>query len=358
MSENNPNPVSKQIAHAANIENQEYVEKLIRKKKIKSYILIVLGSIIYSIGVVWILQIGQFFSSGVTGTSQIIVRLPTLWGGKSLENYLGLLMGLINTPLIIWSWRGVSKRYAVLTVISIAIQTIFTTLLTNFTISPFATLLDGSGLGLVEAIKEGKLNIFNRSEEMLQLVENFKADMATDTGTKVILAIIGGGVTGIGAALCLKAGGSTGGIDVVSSYLQMKKRVSFTKYQSIIDCIIIFISTIFDVERVLYTLIRLYVYLKVIDMIYNSYKITRIEVITSKGEELRKALIGKFYHGVTIFDAVGGYTLAGRKVLEMYVSAYEVQDYLHIINVIDPGAFVVSTQVKIMAGRYIQKTIA
>lgn len=357
MSESKPNPVSKQIAHAANIENQEYVTKMLRKKTIKAYTLVVLGSIIYSIGVVWILQIGQFFSSGVTGISQIIVRFPTLWGGKSIEGYLGLFMGLINTPLIIWSWKGVSKRYAVLTVISILVQTLFTTLLANFTISPFVNLLDGSGVGLVEAIKQGKLNIFNNSKEMKDVVEAFKVNMATDTGLKVILAIIGGGVTGIGAALCLKAGGSTGGIDVVSSYLQVKKRMSFTKYQSIIDCTIIFISTIFDVERVIYTLIRLYVYLKIIDMIYNSYKITRIEVITSKGEELRQALIDKFYHGVTIFDAVGGYTLTGRKVLEMYVSAYEVQDYLRTINIVDPGAFVVSTQVKIMAGRYIQKTI-
>ena len=355
MSENNPNPVSSQVAEAAQIENQEYVKNLLRTRTIKSYFLVVLGSIIYSFGVVWILQLGQFFSSGVTGTSQIIVRLPTLWGGKSIDKYLGLFIAIINTPLIIWSWRGVSKTYAVLTVISIAVQSIFTTLITSFTVSPFVTLLDGSGVGLVEAIREGKLNIFNRSPEMLLAVESFKSSI--DTATRVILAIIGGGVTGIGAALCLKAGGSTGGIDVVSSYLQMKKRVSFTKYQSIIDCVIILTSTIFDVESVLYTLIRLYVYLKVIDMIYNSYKITRIEVITSKGEELRTALISKFYHGVTLFDAIGGYTLIGKKVLEMYVSAYEVQDYLRTINTVDPGAFVVSTQVKIMAGNYIQKTI-
>lgn len=355
MSNNNSNPVSEQIAAAAQIEHQQYINKLLRKRTIKSYVLVVIGSILYSIAVVWILQIGGFFSSGVTGTAQIIVRFPTLFGGPNLEKYLGLLIALINTPLIIWSWKGVSKRYAILTVISIAIQSLVTTLLTNFTISPFAMILSGNGEGLVEAIKNGHMNVFARTQENLQIIADFKNNI--DTATKVILAIIGGGFTGFGASLCLKAGGSTGGIDVVSSYLQMKKRVSFTKYQSIIDVVIISTSTIFDVERVLYTLIRLYISLKVIDMIYNSYKITRIEVITSKGEELRKELISKFYHGVTIFDAVGGYTLSGRKVLEMYVSAYEVQEYLHIINSVDPCAFVVSTQVKIIAGNYIQKTI-
>lgn len=352
MNSDSTNPVSTQVAQAAQLENDKFIKNMLLKRTIKSYVLVVLGSILYSIGVVWVLQIGDFFSSGVTGVSQIIIKLPTLWGGKSLESILGLLIGAINIPLIVWSWRGVSKRFAILTVVSIVVQTLFTTLLSNFTMSPFVSLLNDDELGIVEAIKSGQLNIFIKD---LEKVKMFKESI--ETGDKIILAIIGGGITGFGSSLCLKAGGSTGGIDVVSNYLQMKKHTSFTKYQSIIDVLIIITSSIFSVERVIYTLIRLYVSLKIIDLLYNSYKITRLEVITSKGEEIRQALIKEFHHGITIFDAVGGYTLVNKKVLEMYISAYEVHDYLRIITTLDPTAFVVSTKVKIISGKYIQKTI-
>lgn len=352
MDNSSVNPVSAQVKQAAEIENEKIVKKMLQKRTVKSTILVVLGSMLYSIGVAWVLQLGEFYSSGVTGVSQVIIKLPTLWGKKSLDGFLGLLIGVINVPLVVWSWKGVSKRFAILTVISIVTQTLFTTILTNFTMSPFVALLDGSSDGLVEAIKSGKLNIFVKN---MEAITQFKANV--ETGDMIILAIIGGGITGVGSSLCLKAGGSTGGIDVVSSYLQMKKHTSFTKYQSMLDVIIIITSSIFSVEKVIYTLIRLYVSLKIVDLLYNSYKITRLEVVTTKGEELRLALIKKFHHGITIFKAIGGYTLVEKNVLEMYVSAYEVHDYLRIINIIDPGAFIVSTKVQIIGGKYIQKTI-
>ncbi len=84
------NLVSSQIANAAELESEAYVKKILFKKTIRAYILVIFGSILYSLGVVWILQLGGFFSSGVTGAAQIIVRFPELWGGKTLDSILGL----------------------------------------------------------------------------------------------------------------------------------------------------------------------------------------------------------------------------------------------------------------------------
>lgn len=353
------NPVSSQIANAANIESEAYLKKVLQKKTIRAFVMVILGSMLYSVGVAWILQLGGFFSSGVTGTAQIIVRLPELWGGESMDSILGILIGLINVPLLILGWRGVSKRYVSLTITSIVVQSLTTTLLSNFTVTPFVDLLTGSGEGLIDAIKNGMLNVFDMSPEKIARVEAFKANIydSSQIGIRIVLAVMGGGVTGIAASTCLKAGGSTGGVDIVSSFLQMKKRVSFTKYSSMIDALVISLSALFSLQNVIYTLLRLFIYIMVIDKVYSSYKITRIEVITSKGEELRKTLINKYHHGITIFEATGGYTLSKRQVLETYVSKYEVYDYLRTIQQVDPGAFVVTTKVKIAGGKYIQKTI-
>ncbi len=359
MNSNTYNPVSPQEIKIAEMENEEYLKKAFNKRTLKSYLLVILGSLIYAISVVWILEIGDFFSSGVTGTSQIIVRIPKLFNpeNESLDWLLGILIGVINVPLIIIGWRGVSKRYAILTVISIIVQTLATTLLTNFTISPFITIFsenDISSGGIVEFIKN--VNIFDVTDRTKKIAE-FKQTIDGDAGTRLLLAILGGGLAGSGAALCLSAGGSTGGIDVISSYLQTKKGLSFTKYSTIIDGTIILISSVFSIKTVIFTLVRMYIYFKVIDSIYSSYKISRLEIITSKGDEMRNSLLKKFHHGVTIFDAYGGYTMSSRKVLVTYISAYEVHDYLRIIQMVDPGCFVIRSKVKIINGKYIQKTI-
>lgn len=353
------NLVPLQERNAAEIENEEFIKKETFKRNVKSYLLVIVGTIIYSFGIVWFLQLGGFFSSGIAGISQIIVKLPTLWSKSSLQKYLGLLIGLINTPLIIFSWRGVSKQYAVLTVISVAIQTIMTSLLTNFTNSPLISLLieDGKGMGIIEAIKTGNLNIFTTNPIMEDPTRLKEIQNAMDTGTKMLLALCGGGITGVGMAMCLKSGGSSGGMDIVACYLQKKKRIAFTRYSSICDSIIVISASIFSVENVLYTLIRLVTALKVIDTIYTSYKIARLEIITPKGKEVRDALIKKFHHGITVFEAVGGYSLSERQVLEIYVSSYEVHEYVRYIHSIDPFAFVSVTKSKIANGNYIQKTI-
>ena len=95
--------------------SEEEQQKLQRRKTIKSYLLVILGTLIYSVGVVWILRIGGFFSGGVTGTSQLIVGLIEKFGGSSaIRGYLGMFVGLINVPLCLIGWRGVSKRFVIL----------------------------------------------------------------------------------------------------------------------------------------------------------------------------------------------------------------------------------------------------
>ena len=341
-------------------KNRNLTKEQIKQEKqlTKSIIQVILGSVIYSFGVVWILQIGGFFSGGVTGTSQLIVGLIEKFGGStSIRNYLGIFVALINLPLLLIGWRGVSKHFVLLTVISIILQSILMTVIQTFTISPFVLLLsngEGVGEGLVTVFSSGKFNILS-TESNLLLEETFKQTM--QAGTRLLLAITGGLVTGYGAALCLKGGGSSGGMDIISNYLAVKKRIPFTKYQFMVDLTIIISSSLISVENVLYTIVRLIVYMKVLQAVYQTYQTTRIEIITDRCDELKKALLENFGHGLTIYDAVGGYTNTPKKVIEIYVNNFETPEYLSTISEVDPKAFVITTKVKTLTGNYNQKTV-
>ncbi len=328
------------------------------KKWRKSIFDVVLGSVIYSFGVVWILQLCGFFSGGVTGTSQLIVGFVGKFTNVSeIERFLGIFVALINLPLLLIGWRGVSRRFAILTVMSIAIQTVLMSLLTNFTVSPFIFFVslgeEANNLGLVDLLRSG-LNIGNNPENLV-LKEMYMANM--HSGTKLMYAIIGGIVTGAGAAICLKGGGSTGGMDIISNYLVMKKRIAFTKYQTIVDTTIICLSALINVENVLYTLVRLIVYLKTIQYIYKTYQTNMIQIITTKGDEIKKALLENFNHSMTIYNAIGGYTNTGKTVIEVYVNTFEVYEYLDVVKKTDPKAFVGITKIQQISGNYVQRTI-
>lgn len=328
-----------------------------RKQMKKSVILVIIGSLIYSFGVVWILQLGGFFSGGVTGTSQLIVGLIEKFGGSTaIRGYLGIFVGLINIPLCLIGWRGVSKRFVILTVMSISIQTVVMSLLSNLTVSPFIHIMSDSSAsnGILDFFIDGNFSLIrDRNSDYIETV--FKNGM--NPGTRLLLAIIGGLVTGFGAALCLKGGGSTGGMDIVSNYLVMKKRVSFVKYQFTVDMTIIVLSSLISVENVLFTIVRLIVYMKVIEAVYKIYETIRIEIITNYAEAIKNKLFENFSHSLTIYDAVGGYTGQSKKVIEAYISNFELNEYMDIIKKEDPNAFVVISQVKTIRGNYVQRTV-
>ena len=152
-------------------------------------------------------------------------------------------------------------------------------------------------------------------------------------------------------------GGSTGGLDIISNYLVMKKRKPFTKFQFAMDFVIIISSSLISIESVLYTIVRLIIYMKVLQALYQTYQTLRIEIITEKALEIKEELLKTFYHSMTIYDAVGGFSNRNKKVIEVYAMNFEIPDYINIINRIDPKAFVVITKVKTIRGNYVQRTV-
>jgi uncharacterized membrane-anchored protein YitT (DUF2179 family) len=388
MSQNNNNSQIKKEIHFEELSQVEK-GKVQFQKTLKAYLTVILGTLIYSFGVVWILRLGGFFSGGATGASQLIVGLfekfsPGTDVTKFMSNNLGTFILLINLPLFILGWRGVSKQFVMLTAVSIVLQTLVMNLLSTYTVSPFIFLIqDGAIQGLANGYNEVTLQTYGVSAEVLEflkvestdLIEILKSGqlniLKTDlsyasqqfflahmsTGTRLLLAVIGGFVCGLGAALCLKAGGSTGGMDIVANFLQVKKQLPFTKIQSTVDTIIILSSIIISVENVLFTLVRLVVYMTTIDRFYNIYKTNRIEIVTTHGEEVKTALLKYLKHGLTLYEGIGGYTGNAKTTIVVYASVYETPLYVEAVKEIDSKAFISVTKTKMIKGNYVQKTI-
>lgn len=309
------------------------------KKTIFMFFISIIGTLIYSLGVVWFLNVGIFFAGGVTGLSQI---LSYIFFGN-IRPWLAYFIPLINLPLFIVSWRHISKKFAIFTLVSVFLQAVF--------INIFGWLSQYKGWNpMFEVVRE---------YADVVVIDGIYTCQNISAGLRLLLAIVGGFVCSTGACLTLLAGGSTGGMDVISNALLVKKSISLSKVSFTVDFLILFASIFVtkQISTALFTLIRLMVNFIVIDKFYRIYQFIRIEVITNKCEEIRSFVLSRFYHGVTIYEAIGGYTLEKKNSLEIIASRYEMYDYIQSIKKIDPNAFVYISHVTKVSGKYVKKTI-
>ncbi len=286
-----------------------------------------LGSIIYCMAVVWVLDLGYFYASGITGISQLIVNA---FGNKGIILSKSIFITIFNIPIFIIGWKGVSKRFALLSVSSVIIQVITVFVLEKLVgigINPFAAAFtDSSGV-----IKESSM---------------------------LTVAVLGGLICGVGSGISLKSGASTGGMDIVSQYFSLKKQIPFTIISLTVDLIIVaFAMLVGSVSTAVYTVIRLIITILVLDRMHTVYNFLKIQIITDNMEAMREALVTNFNHGVTIYKTMGGYSKNEKWVLETVVLGFEAEEYKNLAHQIDPNVFITFTTVKHIFGNYNRNVI-
>jgi uncharacterized membrane-anchored protein YitT (DUF2179 family) len=241
-----------------------------------------------------------------------------------------IIIGAVNLPLFIMGWKGVSKRFAVLSLGSILLQMALTAL--------FDYMRHTLGI-----------NPFN--------------DLATwyegTVSNPLVFALFGGALTGLGCGIPLRFGSSTGGMDIVSQKFALSSKIPFPLISGGIDAAIIIVGALIakDVSVAVYTIIRLVIHVIVLDKVHTIYNYQKISIVTSMRDEMREALVKHFAHGITIYDAQGGYSLTPKYVFESVVFTYEIEEYKKIIRNTDKDAFMSFTSIKGIDGKYNKKVI-
>ncbi len=296
----------------------EWLHKIMKNRILMSVLGMIVGSIIYCFSIVFVLGLGKFYAGGLTGISQIIADIFSLPWLKSV------CIGLFNVPLFILGWRGVSKRFAVLTLSSVLLQMLL-------------------------------IYLFD-----IAFAHGFNPFEVLTKGDTIVLSVLGGLLCGAGCGITLRSGSSTGGLDIVSQSFSLKTGIPFTVISGTVDTIIIVSGAIVgkSISVAVYTIIRLIIQVLTLDKIHTIYNFQKITIITTKKDELKSELLNDFKHGVTMYPAIGGYTGEQKWVFETIVMTYEVQDYYPIIKRIDPHAFVSYIAVKGVLGNYKKNAIS
>ncbi len=163
-------------------------------------------------------------------------------------------------------------------------------------------------------------------------------------GDMIISAIFGGICTGIGVALTIRNGTSTGGTDMLAWLIRLKlKSRSVVEIMQFLDAAVVLAGIyVFGIQPAMYALITVYTVTKVSDSLIEGVNFSKqIFVISDKSEEIAQAVMQELDRGVTAIQATGMYSKTNKQMLFCVIHRKELHAFKSIVSKIDKNAFVI-----------------
>ncbi|MFW3426601.1 YitT family protein [Aliarcobacter butzleri] len=276
-----------------------------KKINLKHYIFIVLGSLAMAFGTVCFLSPNQIITGGGVGISLLLHALfPQIT--------LGIFMAIVSIPFLIMSYIYFGKYYLFKTFIVVILLSTFT-----------------------DVLKE-VLHVKPMTNDIL------------------LAAIFGGIFIGLGVGFVIKGRASTGSTSVVGEIVAKKTKYKAAEVLLAIDATIMFASVFVynDINKSLYSMISVYVGIRVIDMILTGRPSKKIVNIVSNNVEVLKEQIRERIeeHG-TILTGIGLHQGQNKTIIYVTVEASKIDLLKNLITKYDPDAFMIITEASEFLGR-------
>jgi uncharacterized membrane-anchored protein YitT (DUF2179 family) len=290
-------------------------------KSVKEYFLIAVGMAIYTLGWTIFLTPNNLVGGGVTGVSSIIQYATGIKMGYS---YL-----VINVFLLLISFLVIGPMFGAKTI--------------------YAIILASIGLNVFQVI----------------VPQSIIQDFALSNG-KLMCAIIGGIMTGVGIGISISQGGSSGGTDIIALIVAKYRNISPGRMILWMDVIIILSSLLvpsrmpdgslmkFDTKfvTVIYGLILVTINGTVVDLyLSGSRQSVQLFIFSRHYADIADMIARDFHRGVTVLDGEGWYTKENIKVLTVVTRKTDVNLILRSIKAIDNDAFLSISSVTGVYGR-------
>ena len=172
------------------------------------------------------------------------------------------------------------------------------------------------------------------------------------TQEKLLAVVCAGGMIGAAIGVVIRAGASTGGMDIPPLVLQKKLGIPVSVSIYAFDFAILLGQMLFaQREEVLYGILLVMVYTLVLDkVLVLGTSRTQVKVITAKFEEVREEILHRLDRGCTLIQAETGFYRNPWPVVLTVVSGRELSRLTRIVQEIDPEAFLVVSRVTEVRG--------
>ena len=276
-----------------------------KKTDLKQYIFIILGSFAMAFGTVCFLSPNEIITGGGVGISLLLHAIfPQIT--------LGIIIAVVSIPFLILSYIYFGKYY------------LFKTFIVVLLLSTFTDIL----------------------KEVLK-IEAITHDI-------LLAAVFGGIFIGLGVGLVIKGRASTGSTSVVGEIVAKKTKYKAAEVLLAIDATIMFASVFVynDIDKSLYSMLSVYVGIRVLDIILTGRPSKKIVNIVSNNVEVLKEQIRERIeeHG-TILTGIGLHQGQNKTIIYVTVDAGKIDLLKNLITKYDPDAFMIITEASEFLGR-------
>ena len=178
---------------------------------------------------------------------------------------------------------------------------------------------------------------------MSATIDLLKPYLPPVTADPLLYATFGGLMDGIGVGLVFRAGGTTGGVDIIANLLNRWRGIRLGTTILVANALILGAAgLLFGVEPALYALLVTIVSSRAIDLVQEGVSQTRsVMIVSRQSEAIARAVNTRMVRGVTVIPARGAYTGQEQPVLLCAILQSEVTRLKRLVQETDPDAFVI-----------------
>ena len=169
----------------------------------------------------------------------------------------------------------------------------------------------------------------------------------------VLNTIFAGLGIGISLGITIRAGASTGGMDIPPLVLNKWFHLPVSATMMAFDFAILAMQAAFSpIQQSLYGIVLVIVYTVVLDkvLMLGSTR-TEVKIISTQSDAICKAIQAELDRGVTILHGEGGYRREPEQVLLSVVSNRQLPRLEKLAHTIDPTCFMIVSHVTEVSGR-------
>ncbi|MEA4926998.1 MAG: YitT family protein [Syntrophomonadaceae bacterium] len=173
------------------------------------------------------------------------------------------------------------------------------------------------------------------------------------TSDRLLAAIYAGIMIGFSIGIVIKAGASTGGLDIPPLILNKKFGFSVAGVLYGFDFVILLAQMLFaDKEQVLYGILMVFIYTVVLDKILLlGQSRTQVQIVSEQYQEINRRINERIDRGSTLIHAETGHLHNQSMVVLTVVANRELPRLNELVLSIDPKAFMIINRVNEVKGR-------
>ena len=173
------------------------------------------------------------------------------------------------------------------------------------------------------------------------------------TDDLVLNTVFAGFGIGISLGITIRAGASTGGMDIPPLVLNKWFHLPVSSTMMVFDFVILAAQAAFSpVRQSLYGVVMAIIYTVVLDKVLMlGTTRTEVKIISAKSDEICAAIFAQLDRGVTILHGEGGYLREPESVLLSVVSNRQLPRLEKLAHTIDPTCFMIVSHVTEVSGR-------